>query len=106
MGSNKGGILDQPPPSNLDAELCVIGSVLLLPSCMDEVLGVISEGDFYDDVNRELFSSCVKIHNGGGKLDVATLSAELKARKKWEDVGGAATIAKVARAVPHAAHAE
>ncbi len=41
-------ILDWQPPSNFEAERGVLGSVVLLPEVLDEVVECVRPGDSYD----------------------------------------------------------
>jgi replicative DNA helicase len=41
-------ILDRQPPSNFEAERGVLGSVVLLPEVLDEVVECVRPDDFYD----------------------------------------------------------
>ena len=44
--------LGRMPPIDLDAEMCVLGSILLLPACLDDVSLILQAEDFHDDANR------------------------------------------------------
>ena len=47
-------LLDRKPPYNLEAETCVLGSMMLNSDVCDDVALIIREDDFYDDANRLL----------------------------------------------------
>jgi replicative DNA helicase len=47
-------ILDRQPPANVEAERCVLGSILLLPVVCDDVALIHRPEDFYDDAKRTL----------------------------------------------------
>ena len=95
----------QLPPSNLEAEQSVIGSIAFDGSKLDLVCEVLSPDDFYFDVNRIIYQECLNIRKGGGEVDVITLCSQLQAVGKLEDVGGPSHIAEVMSSVPHGAHA-
>ena len=99
-------ILDRQPPCNIEAELGVLGSILLLPHVCDEVAMIVRAEDFYDDANRKLFAHILAMHDDGRKVDRTLLIEELRKSGDFEAIGGAAFIAKVLQAVPNAAHAE
>ncbi|MEX2358532.1 MAG: DnaB-like helicase N-terminal domain-containing protein, partial [Pirellulaceae bacterium] len=99
-------LFDNQPPCSIEAEYCVLGSIMLLPDVIDDVIMVIRPDDFYDDANRKLFEHMLNLHNSGRKVDITLLSEQIKEAGDWEFIGGAAYLAKIARAVPHAAHAE
>lgn len=98
-------ILDRKQPFDLDAEMGVLGSVLLMPDACDEVALIVRSDDFYDDANRRLFQQMQEMHDAGGKIDVTLLVDKLKRAGDFEAVGGAAYLYKVSQSVPNAAHA-
>ncbi|HEV7282149.1 MAG TPA: replicative DNA helicase [Pirellulaceae bacterium] len=98
-------LFDQPLPSNLDAEQGVLGSIIIAPEVCDEVALILRPEDFLDDAHHKLFRTILDMYELGRKIDVTLLVDQLKSSKLFEAVGGAAYLAKLARAVPHAAHA-
>lgn len=98
-------VLDRQPPCNVQAERCVLGSILLLPDVCDDVVLLLRSADFYDDANRILFDRILRMHDAGRKIDAALLVEELKKDSAFDDIGGAAYLARIADSVPSAAHA-
>ena len=99
-------LLEKQPPCNIDAEVCVLGSIILRPNVCDEVSMILRSEDFFDDAHRLLYQAMMRMHESGRKVDVALLVDELKNASVYETIGGAAYIAKIANSVPNAAHAE
>lgn len=104
-GPNSADILERSPPFDLNAEMGVLGSVLLSPDCCDDVALVIREEDFYDDAHRKLYHHMKEMYESGKKIDATLLVSELKSAGEFELIGGAAYLAKLANSVPNAAHA-
>lgn len=98
-------ILDRRAPFDLDAEMGVLGSILLMPDVCDDVALAVRPDDFYDDANRRLFDQMLQMHDAGVKIDVTLLVDRLKMAGEFEAVGGAAYLYKVSQCVPNAAHA-
>ncbi|PQO39787.1 replicative DNA helicase [Bremerella cremea] len=98
-------LFDKQPPCSVEAEQCVLGSIILLPDVLDDVIMVVRPEDFYDEANKKLFEHMVDLHNSGRKIDTTLLTEHLRNAGDWEFIGGTAYLAKVARSVPHAAHA-
>ena len=98
-------ILDRQPPVDLDAEMGVLGSILLRPDVCDDVAMALRPDDFYDDANRKLFEQMLAMHDAGRKIDITLLVDRLKASGDFEAIGGSPYLAKVGRSVPNAAHA-
>lgn len=91
-------------PYDTQAELGVLGSLLLLPSTFDEVSGIVDHSDFYDPAHYVIFKAMARLI-AERTLDPALLMDELRANGTFETAGGAAYIAQIVNSVPNAAHA-
>lgn len=69
--------------SELDAELTLIGSILLSPEAFGSVASAVKAEWFSDQFARYLFEAAKKIHDAGNRLSTATMMAALP-----EDCGG------------------
>ncbi|MDZ4819144.1 MAG: replicative DNA helicase [Planctomycetota bacterium] len=98
-------ILDRQPPRNLDAERGVLGSIMLLPDCCDDVALILRDTDFYDDANQKLYAHMLEMHASGQRIDTTLLVERLRNAGDLELIGGIAYLAEVARSVANAAHA-
>lgn len=94
------------PPQNLDAEMSLLGAVLI----DDEVLANISDKlkavDFYDKRHVLIFDAMMRLYERHQPVDLLTLSDELTKRSELEIVGGSAYLTDLTNYVPTAAHAE
>lgn len=99
-------ILERQPPYNAEAEMAVLGSILLKPDVCDEISLVLRAEDFYDEAHSKLFSTMLGMHDSGRRIDIALLVDELKRNQDFDRIGGAAFLARVGDAVPTAAHAK
>jgi replicative DNA helicase len=99
-------ILDRLPPQDLEAEMCVLGSLLIVPEMCDEVALILRPDDFYSDANQRIYRQILALHEEGKRLDALLLRDRLKQAGDFDDVGGDAYLAEIARAVPTAANAE
>lgn len=98
-------ILQRQIPFNSEAEVSVLGSMVLLPDVCDEVVAIVRPDDFHDPANRIIFEHLLQMHNDNRKIDVALLREILISRNQYDQVGGAAYLGQVFSAVPNAAHA-
>ena len=98
--------LDREPPFNLEAEVAVLGSIMLLPDVCDEVINIVLPLDFYDESNRVIYQCMLDMHNSQQKIDITLLRERLIANGDFEQVGGAAYLAEIFERVPTAAHAK
>jgi len=93
------------PPHNLEAEVAVLGSVLIDPSVINDVMEVISHEDFYLKKHQYIFQAMEILYDEGKPIDVVAVCDKLKSMGKLEEVGGEIEVAKLADAVPSSAHA-
>lgn len=93
------------PPQSRDAEQSVLGSMLRLPSVIDEVAVILREDDFYSDAHQKVWAAIMALH-GRSRVDLLTLAEELRQRGHIEDVGGYGYLGELYEAAPTAANAE
>src|SRR4051794_13137259 len=98
-------MLDKLPPQNLEAERGVLGSILLDPNAIDEVVDVLVADDFYRDSHATIFRAILDLHARPIEVDGVTLCDELTQRDELAKVGGDDAIAELMGSVPHAANA-
>lgn len=94
-------------PESLEAEAAVIGSMLIDPECIGEVIEILPSSEtFYRHQHQMMFDALVSLYekNRAGGLDAVLLRDELKKKKQLEDIGGVEYIAKVMESVPSSAN--
>src|ERR1700716_2512014 len=94
------------PPHDLDAEMSVIGSVLLDPLSVAKVLQFLHPEDFYRENNGQIFRAALDLFAAGEPIDNVTLAAQLQTMGLLDRVGGRAHLASMQCAVPTAANIE
>ncbi|MBI5233432.1 MAG: replicative DNA helicase [Deltaproteobacteria bacterium] len=94
------------PPHHIEAELALLGAVLIEKDVIDKVLDVISyDGeDFYSDVHRTIFKGMVSLHEKHSPIDIITLTNLFKGSSVFDSVGGVSYIAEIVDATPTAAN--
>ncbi len=101
--------LDRVPPQNIEAEQCVLGSLLLYEDCVHEVVQLLSPDCFVRDVHRKLFEVILDLYNDGKTVDPVIVREELQQRGYLDSSGsgGLTTdyLAELLTKVPTAAHA-
>ena len=98
-------ILQRQPPFDLEAEMGVLGSILLLPEVCDDIASMLRADDFYDDANRCLYQHIRDMYDSGEKIDSTLIVSRLRTANEYDKVGGLAYLGKLSLAVPNAAHA-
>ncbi len=96
--------LDRVPPQNLEAEQSVLGAILIENNALNRAIEVISEGDFYRESHRKIYSAIIELFDRGEAIDIITVSEHLSKQGALELVGGNAYIASLATQVPTAAN--
>ncbi len=93
-------------PESLAAEAAVLGSMIIDPECISEVVEQIKTDAFYRIEHQMIFDALVKLYerNKGGAIDAVLLRDELEKRKQLEEVGGVEYLAKVMDSVPSSAN--
>jgi replicative DNA helicase len=92
------------PPQSLEAEVSVLGGVLLENEALNRVLEVVNEGDFYREAHRRIFSALLHLYERNEPADLITLSEVLKKRDALEEVGGIEYLNSLVNSVPTAAN--
>ncbi len=95
------------PPQNLEAEMCVLGCVLLSSEAYDEAIQRLNADCFYADAHRKIFKCVHTMYETGIRaIDVVTLAHELQKMDLLTEIGGPAYLNQIMASVPHAAHAD
>ena len=92
------------PPQNLEAEISLLGSILIDKDAIIRVADTIRPDDFYADRNAVIFSAILDLYEKRMPLDLLTLSNRLREVGELDKVGGSAYLADLTSSVPTAAH--
>ncbi|MFO7675180.1 MAG: replicative DNA helicase [bacterium] len=101
-------IVGRRPPQALDAEVAVLGAMLLNSEAVARVLEVLghSPEHFYLDAHRKIYSAITSCFDASRPVDVVTVAGELKRAKELDNVGGLPFLSSLLEAVLTAAHCE
>lgn len=83
-----GNPIDRIPPHNLEAEMALIGSVLVDREIMEKVAEIVRPSDFYAHVHESIFAALHDLYDKGQPLDKISLANALRTRDQLEKVGG------------------
>jgi len=98
--------LQRIPPHSIEAEACVLGSMILHAPCVDIVVQIVRPEHFYRPAHQLIYKALVEMRQEGKPIDLVILRDELERRKQLEQVGGVEYIVALAEGVPNAANAE
>jgi replicative DNA helicase len=88
------------PPHSMDAEMAVLGSMLLSNAVAERLLTTLREADFYGPTHREILRAMHSLSRSYRSIDVLTVQEELVARGSFERIGGLNTLVQIAESVP------
>jgi replicative DNA helicase len=88
------------PPHNLEAEESVLGSMMLSPDAIADVIEIVRPVDFYRTPNAKIFDTLREIYGRGDPVDAIPAVEELKRRGTLEEVGGHLAISDLVDRVP------
>ncbi len=94
------------PPQALEAEMAVLGSMLIEREAAEKALDALHESDFYLEPHRRIFRALHGLFNAGQAIDVVTVSEELRKKSELDAVGGGSYLADLINKVTTAAHVE
>lgn len=93
------------PPHNLDAEMSLIGAILIDEEVLADISDKVRAHDFYDKRHKMIFDAMLRLYEHHRPVDLLTLSDELQKKDELEVVGGSTYLTELTNYVPTAAHA-
>lgn len=94
------------PPHSQEAEISVLGALLLDKNAIVNIAEFLHAEHFYDDRHSWIYESMVELYESREPIDVLTVANRLKRKKKLKEVGGSGYLAQLVNQVPTAAHIE
>ncbi|HTY45115.1 MAG TPA: replicative DNA helicase [Patescibacteria group bacterium] len=96
--------LEKLPPQNLEAEMAVLGSMLMDEAAIGVAVESLDKRSFYKDSHQKIFEAICDLYNANKAVDLITLTDELKGRGALDAVGGASFVTALVNSVPTAAN--
>ncbi|HYE03849.1 MAG TPA: replicative DNA helicase [Phycisphaerales bacterium] len=101
-----GKLFDKIPPHAPEAEMALLGAMLLEPKVTGEVISIVKTAEaFYLEAHGVIYAALVQLYDRHNAGDLAMLADLLREKQVLADVGGADYLAKLARETPSAAAA-
>lgn len=98
-------VLEKVPPQNLEAEMALLGAMLLDEDAISVASEKLDRDYFYKDSHRKIFEAILNLYSANKPVDLITMTETLKNDGTLEAVGGASFLTALANAVPTAANA-
>ena len=94
------------PPHSIEAEMAVLGAVLIDNSAYSVITENLTEETFYKQAHQKIFQAMERLSQKSEAIDVLTLSEELKRMGAYQTIGGPAYLTQIMDNVHTAANAE
>ena len=101
-----GLIQQKAQPFNIEAEISVLGSMLLDNEAINLVTEILRTDNFYKTSHQYIFDTIVNLYNKSNAVDLVILKDELKKQSLLEKVGGAEYLMELEESVPLASNVE
>jgi replicative DNA helicase len=94
------------PPHNIDSERALLGSIMLRPEAIHEIMDILRPDSFYAEKHRIIFQSMNELFHKSEPIDLLTLSSRLTEKNQLDQIGGSAYLTELVNLVPSSANAE
>ena len=91
-------------PQNIEAELSVLGAILIKPDALTEVQDLLHPDDFYREAHRIVYETMIELVHDHKPIDPVMLEDALRKKGVIDKIGGVAFLAQVLDYVPTAAN--
>ena len=98
-------IFDRVPPHDDDAEMAVLGGMLMSKDAIGEVSQTIDVTDFYQPKHQTIYNAIIDLFSASQPVDVVLVANQLLADGNLDKVGGADYLHSLVASVPTAANA-
>jgi replicative DNA helicase len=99
-------LTDKIPPQNIEAEKCVLGSMLIEQDTISKVIEIIDENSFYKEIHRKIFKAIISLFERNEAVDLITVTEELAKKENIDLIEVHNYLEELIDSVPTAANAE
>src|SRR5215210_1832565 len=93
---------DRTPPFSVEAEMSVLGGMLIDADAVVRAIEILDETMFFREGHRRLYRAMIRLWESGGAIEPVTLAEALRNAGDYDVVGGAPYIAQLWDYVPTA----
>ena len=94
------------PPQNIDAERALLGSIMLRPLGLNEIMDSVSQDSFYVEKHRLMYQAMHELARKNEPIDLVSLTAVLREQGHLDAIGGPAYLSELISAVPTSTNIE
>jgi replicative DNA helicase len=92
------------PPQNLEAEMALLGSLMLRQDAIYEVVDIISPASLYSKKHQMILETMIDLFRKNNPIDLLSVSARLSEKKRLKEIGGSSYLTELVNTVPTAAN--
>jgi replicative DNA helicase len=92
------------PPSSAESEEAVLGSILIDPDVVSDIMELLTSQDFYLRKHQLIFATMERLFDEGNPVDIVSVTERLRTSGSLEEIGGEVELAKLADLVPTSAN--
>lgn len=97
---------DKLPPQALDAEMAVLGSMMIEQEALERAFNILKAEHFYKSAHQKIYKAMAALSERGQAVDLITLTEELKKEGFLAEIGGERYLSELMGKVSTAAHVE
>jgi len=99
-------VIEKLPPQAMEAEMAVLGSMLIEQEAVEKVINILNEKSFYKEAHQQIYCALLRLYEKNRAVDLVTLTEELKREKILSDLGGVAYLNSLINSVTTTANLE
>ncbi|OGZ95477.1 MAG: replicative DNA helicase [Candidatus Sungbacteria bacterium RIFCSPHIGHO2_01_FULL_50_25] len=92
------------PPQNIEAEMSVLGSLMLDKDSIFKVADFLTPKDFYKPIHADIYETMSDLMQRREPIDIVSVTNRLKEQGGLDGVGGSSYLASLVNTVPTASH--
>jgi len=92
------------PPQNLEAEIALLGALMIDKDAIIKIADIVNEEDFYKESHGKIYAAMRELFSRSEPIDILSLSNRLDEKKQLEATGGRSYLAKLSASVATASH--
>ncbi|PIT88183.1 MAG: replicative DNA helicase [Candidatus Magasanikbacteria bacterium CG10_big_fil_rev_8_21_14_0_10_36_32] len=92
--------IEKIPPQSLEAEMSLLGSVLIDKDAMLKIADIVGPEDFYKTAHMKIFETIIELYERNEPIDLLTVSNRLEEKNNLEMIGGKSYLVTLTNTVP------
>ena len=95
---------DKIPPQNLEAEINILGCLMIDKDGVSKVADILNPDDFYSDINATIYENMIVLYEKRIPVDIVSLANILGEQGKLDLIGGRSVLIEITQQVLTSAH--